>query len=110
LQLFKRLAQFVLQEPQRINLLTIAAAIIMAEAIVKFIGTLGNAVATPLILAIYAQTLRDATFTREWTLGAAVHTVIGAVVSLALAAIALYLLSRWSDRALAPPAASDEQE
>jgi large-conductance mechanosensitive channel len=109
LQLFKRLAQFVLQEPQRINVLTIAAAIIMAQAIVEFVGTLGSAVATPLILLIYQQASSNAIPTREFTLGSAVNTVIGAVVSLALAAIALYLMARWSDRALAPPA-SDEQE
>jgi large-conductance mechanosensitive channel len=107
--LFKKVTQFVLREPQRINVLSIAAAIIMAQAMVDFLRTLGEVVATPIILAIYVQTLRDAPFTRELTLGAAVRTIIGALVSLALAGVALYLVARWSDRALAPPA-SDEQE
>jgi large-conductance mechanosensitive channel len=95
---FKTLTRFVLQEPRRINVLSIAAAILMAESIVRFVYTIGNALATPLIFAIYAKASRDTLQTREFSLGSAVYTVIGALASLALAAIALYLIARWSER------------
>jgi large-conductance mechanosensitive channel len=107
---FRRLTQFVLQQPQRINVLSIAAAIIMAEAIVGFVHTVGNVVATPLLLAIYSQASHNALMTREFRLGTAVETVLGALVSLALAVIAVYLIMRWSEQRSAEPEIVDESE
>jgi len=109
LALFRRLTQFVLQERRQINVLSIAAAIIMAEAIVGFARAIGGAVAMPFLIAIYSKGAREPVFTREFTLASAVQTAAGAIVNLALAAIALYLIARWSQPSAQAETPNDDQ-
>jgi large-conductance mechanosensitive channel len=104
-----RLRQFFLEEPRQTNVLSIAAAIILAEAVVGFLRTITNAIATPLILAIYSQASREELITRESTLASAVQIAVGAVVNLGLAAIAIYVIARWSVRRAEREAVDDNQ-